>query len=108
MGTPFNFTVTEESSTGSVNTGYTGTVSFTSTDPSFSPIPNYTFTPTDAGVHVFSGTMNTIGSQTITATDTVSTSLSNTSGPIEVNAVERTLSSAPRRSRLSTARSRSR
>jgi hypothetical protein len=36
---------------------------------------NYTFTSTDAGVHSFSGTLRTAGSQSITATDTATSSI---------------------------------
>ena len=53
-------------------TGYSGTVAFTSTDPSPTVLPaNYTFTSTDQGVHTFSGgvTLFTAGSRTLTAQD---------------------------------------
>src|SRR5205085_8665976 len=50
---------------------YVGTVSFTSTDPSFAGAPiSYTFTAGDAGVHTFSGlSLSSVGTQSITATD---------------------------------------
>ena len=83
-GVPFQFTVTAEDSAGNVNTTYSGTVTFTSSDPNFTPIPNTTLS---GGTGHFSATLGTVGCQTITAADTVNTNLKNVSGPIEVNAV---------------------
>jgi hypothetical protein len=62
---------------GNTVTGYTGTVHFTSSDGQAVLPANYTFTATDAGVHTFSGgvTLKTVGSQTVTVTDTLTTSL---------------------------------
>src|SRR5205807_3272761 len=57
-------------------TGYSGTVNLTSTDAAATLGGNFTFTTgagQDNGVHLFSATLNTAGSHTITATDTVST-----------------------------------
>ncbi len=48
-----------------------GTAHFTSSDIQAVLPANYTFTGVDAGVHVFSVTLKTAGSQSITATDTV-------------------------------------
>jgi len=56
-------------------TGYSGTVHFTSSDLLASLPPDYTFLTTDSGVHSFSVTLKTIGSQTVTATDTVTSSI---------------------------------
>ena len=47
---------------------------------------NYTFTGTDAGVHVFTVTLNTIGTQTITATDTINSTIKGTTSGITVAA----------------------
>jgi hypothetical protein len=80
-GTPFNFTVTAYTSTGSVNTGYTGTIHFTSSDPSAVLPANYTFTigvGGDNGSHNFGATLKTAGQQSITATDTVTSSIAGT------------------------------
>jgi hypothetical protein len=52
-----------------VATSYSGTITFTSSDPSAGLPPNYTFTSADAGIHSFSVLLSTLGSQTITATD---------------------------------------
>jgi hypothetical protein len=54
---------------------YTGTVQFGSSDGSATVPANYTFTTADHGLHFFQATFNTQGSQTITATDTTSASL---------------------------------
>jgi uncharacterized delta-60 repeat protein len=69
-GTAGTFTVTARNADGSTNTNYTGTVHFTSSDPHAVLPADYTFTAADQGVHTFSGTLVTAGSQSITATDT--------------------------------------
>ncbi len=74
-GATHSFTVTAYDTYGNVATGYTGTVSFESSDPqaTFSPTTSYTFTTggawADNGMHVFSGTLKTAGPQTISAND---------------------------------------
>ena len=45
---------------------------------------NYTFTVADAGTHSFSAKLQTVGNQTITATDTVTASITGTSNTIAV------------------------
>lgn len=60
---------------GSAATGYTGSVTFTSTDPAGVLPPTYTFTATDAGGHDFMVALNTAGMQTVTATDTTDSGL---------------------------------
>jgi hypothetical protein len=55
--------------------GYTGTVHFTSSDGSATLPADYTFTASDHGLHLFSVTFGTAGSQTVTATDTADSSL---------------------------------
>jgi hypothetical protein len=55
--------------------GYTGTVAFTSSDTSASLPANYTFTASDDGRHIFAVTFNTAGTQTLTATDTTTASI---------------------------------
>jgi len=68
---------------GSTNTGYLGTVRFTSSDPQAMLPADYTFTAADAGVHTFSATLKTAGSQSITTTD--GTGLNGTDTAILVN-----------------------
>jgi hypothetical protein len=68
-GTANNFTVTAEDAFGNTATGYTGTVSFSSSDAQASLPAAYTFTAGDAGVHTFSATLKTAGSQSLTASD---------------------------------------
>ncbi len=71
-GTPFNFTVTALDSSNNTFTTYAGTVHFTSTDlqavlPAKATLTN--------GTGTFAATLKTVGSQTITATDTVTVSI---------------------------------
>ncbi|HZR28650.1 MAG TPA: hypothetical protein VFA71_07705, partial [Terriglobales bacterium] len=72
-GVPFTVTVTAKDASNNTDAPYTGTVHFTATG-SFTVPPDYTFVPGDNGVHTFSNgfTLTTAGSQTVTATDTVS------------------------------------
>ena len=83
-GTAFTFTVTAKDAGNDTVTSYAGTVHFTSTDGQATLPPNSTLT---GGVGTFSATLNTAGSQTITATDTQTPSITGTSGAINVTAV---------------------
>src|SRR5207248_7118026 len=65
-------------------TGYVGTVHFTSTDASAVLPANYIFTSTDGGVHTFSATLKTSGTQSITGADTVSGSVTGSQSGILV------------------------
>jgi hypothetical protein len=80
-GTPITFTVTAEDSLNNVASGYSGTVHFTSTDAQAGLPSNITLT---GGVGTFSATLKTVGTRTITATDTVTPTIVGTSGPITV------------------------
>lgn len=74
-GLPFDVTVTALDAYNQTAPGYTGTVHFSSSDPSSAMLPaNYTFTAGDQGVHTFrnGATLVTAGTQTVTATDTES------------------------------------
>jgi hypothetical protein len=55
--------------------GYTGTVHFTSSDTKAVLPGDYTFVAGDHGSHFFTVTFNTAGPQTLTATDTVTSSI---------------------------------
>ena len=71
-GAPGGFTVTAENADGSTDTSYTATVHFTSSDGQAELPSDYTFTPADAGVHTFSATLKTAGTQSLAVTDTAS------------------------------------
>jgi hypothetical protein len=68
-GTGGNFTVTVHNADGSTDPGYTGTVHFTSSDGQAGLPADYTFTAADAGVHTFTATLKTAGTQSLTASD---------------------------------------
>jgi hypothetical protein len=59
-------------------TAYRGTIHFTSTDAAAALPADYAFTSTDAGKHTFTVTLNTVGTQSITATDKVHATLKGT------------------------------
>jgi hypothetical protein len=86
-GSPFSITVTAYGTNSVQLSGYRGTIHFTSTDSAVGVVlpANYTFTSGDAGTHTFiSGfTLETAGSQTVTATD-LSSSIHDVSGVITV------------------------
>jgi len=82
-GTAINITVTALDASNHTVTGYAGTVHFTSTDGAATLPANATLT---SGAGNFQATLKTIGPQTITATDTVSASITGTSGSITVSA----------------------
>jgi uncharacterized repeat protein (TIGR01451 family) len=76
---PFNGTLTIQSSVSPFTlTGYRGTVHFTSSDSQAVLPADYTFLSSDAGSHQFSFTLNTLGNQTITVTDTHSAGFTGT------------------------------
>ncbi len=92
-GAAGTFTVTAQDAFGNPTPGYRGTVHFTSSDAMATfangdgtPLPgnNYTFTAADNGSHVFRATLNTPGTQSITATDTVTSSITGTQSGISV------------------------
>jgi hypothetical protein len=81
-GVPFTVTVTAQDTFGNTTPLYTGTIHFATSDPSFGLLPgDYTFTGSgtgnDNGVHTFTNgvSLHTAGTQTITATDTVTASI---------------------------------
>ncbi|ADO68260.1 Ig-like domain-containing protein [Stigmatella aurantiaca] len=96
-GSPFSVTVTLRDGSGNIATGYTGTVSFGSSDGQVTLPADYTFTATDAGQKTFTGlVLRTSGPQSLTAHDTVATELTDTK-PLTVTegATTRLLLSAP-------------
>jgi len=80
-GDAFSFSVTALDSTNNVATGYTGTVHFSSSDPSAILPANSTLTN---GAGTFQATLHQLPSQTITATDTVNATITGTSNSIVV------------------------
>ena len=68
-GVPSNFTLTAIDACGNVATGYTGTVTLSSSDSKAVLASPYSFGAGDAGKHTFSVTLETAGTQSITATD---------------------------------------
>jgi hypothetical protein len=71
-GTAFSFTVTAEDPFGNTAAGYSGTVHFTSSDGSAVLPADATLTN---GTGTFSATLQTAGTQTLTATDTTTSSI---------------------------------
>ena len=82
-GTAFSFTVTAQDPFNNTVPGYAGTVHFTGTDGAALLPANATLTN---GVGSFSATLVTSGTQTLTATDTVSASITGVSNNIAVGA----------------------
>ena len=84
VGTAFNFTVTARDAANNNMTGYSGNVHFTSND-------SQAVLPADAvltnGTGTFSATMKTAGNRTITASDTVTASITGSSAGIVVSAI---------------------
>jgi alpha-tubulin suppressor-like RCC1 family protein len=86
-------TVTATDAYGNLTTGYTGTVHFTSSDASAVLPVNYTFLAGDAGVHAFTVLFGTQGTQSVTATDTVTSSITGSRTGIAISAGTLTASS---------------
>jgi YVTN family beta-propeller protein len=81
QGIPFSVTVTATDSLGDTVSTYAGTVQFTSSDPAaVLPAP----TTLTNGTGTFLVTLNTLGPETITATDTVTPSITGTTAAITV------------------------
>ena len=80
-GAPFDFTVSARDEFENLDTNYTGTVAFTSTDGS-ATLP--TADTLNSGTRIFSATLVTTGPQTITAADSATPSINGTSNTITV------------------------
>lgn len=94
-GTNFNFAVSAMDAYGNVAENYTGTVHFTSSDGAAVLPANYTFQSSDYGSRIFPVTLNTVGSQTITASDASAATITGISNNIDVLASGSTLYSQP-------------
>jgi hypothetical protein len=80
-GSAASVTVAAFDAYGNTATGYAGTVHFTSSDGAAVLPADSTLT---SGTGTFSATLETAGTQTVTATDTVSSSIAGTSGNVSV------------------------
>ncbi|MBB4096888.1 putative Ig domain-containing protein [Sphingomonas kyeonggiensis] len=100
QGAAFNtLSVTAKDAAGNNTPGYSGTVHFTSTDGAAVLPANTTLA---SGTGTFSATLNTVGAQTITATDTVTGSINGTTGTITVVSPAPTASNASANAAYST------
>ena len=79
-------TVTAQDQNGNTDQNYVGTVQFTSSDAQVVLPADYTFLSSDHGVKSFSVTLKTAGTQSITATDSVTQSITGSQTNIQVNA----------------------
>ncbi len=96
-GTASSITVTAKDAYGNVATGYTGTVGLTSTDAQAALPAAHAFAAGDAGVHLFSVTLKTAASQTVSASDGSigGTSAAVAVGPGAVSASTSTTAASP-------------
>ena len=84
-GTSFSLTVTAQKSSGATDTGYLGTIHFTSSDIQAGMPANFTFTVGDDGTHTFTVMLKTAGSQSVSATDTATPAITGTLSGISVS-----------------------
>jgi parallel beta-helix repeat protein len=85
-GSAFSITITALDSSNNIATNYTGSVHFSSSDTLASLPANYAFTTTDAGVHTFNTIiLRTAGTQTVTATDLTSSTITGKASSLPVN-----------------------
>jgi len=85
-GTAFSVTVTARDDLNIVAVGYLGTVHFKGSDAHSSVPSDYTFTAEDKGSHTFKNLVifETAGQQSVTATDTIDTSVTGSSKTLSV------------------------
>src|SRR5262249_39454327 len=81
-----SITETRREGYGNTAAGYTGIVHFTSSDAKAALPSNYTFTSADKGVHPFNATLKISGTQSITATDTTTSTITGSQSGITVSA----------------------
>lgn len=84
-GASFSLTVTAKNSSGATDTGYLGTIHFTSGDLHANLPANYAFTAADHGAHTFTVTLTTAGGQSVSAADTANSSINGTLSGINVS-----------------------
>lgn len=83
-GQTTSVTVTVTDIFGNPAQGYFGTIHFSSTDVQAGLPADYTFTAADAGTHTFATILKTAGTQTIRASDTVTTALTGVTSAVSV------------------------
>ena len=81
---PGGIRVTAVDAYGNRDWGYRGKVHFTSSDAGADLPPDYTFKAADNGTHVFIVTLSTEGTQSVTATDTATPSITGSQTGIDV------------------------
>jgi hypothetical protein len=74
-GAAHSFTVTAKDPFGNIATGYRGTVHFTSSDRLAILPSSYTFTAADNGVHTFTASLETLGVQSLSASDVLTSTI---------------------------------
>ncbi len=84
-GQSFSLTVTAKNSSGATDTGYTGTIGFSSSDVQAGLPANFKFSAANDGTYTFTVTLKTAGSQSITATDTTTAAITGTLTGINVS-----------------------
>src|SRR5204863_29099 len=84
VGIAADFAVTAHDAFGNTATGYRGTVSFTSSDNLATLLPTYSFVTGDQGVHRFTATLFTTGTQSLVGEDNAA-GLSASEGNITIN-----------------------
>ena len=94
-GTSDPLTVTAYDAYGNVATGYTGTISFKSSDAGAVLPEAFSFDSAAAGTRTFGVTFETVGNQTITAADTVNADIKGTTPSIAVRAIPQIEWSSP-------------
>jgi hypothetical protein len=89
-GAAHSVTVTAQDTFGNTIPDYLGTVHFTSSDGAAMLPADYMFTSSDAGQHTFTmmATLNTVGSQSITSTDTMRSPFTGTQSGIAVQPIQ--------------------
>ncbi len=85
-GVASNVTVAAYNQDGSLDTDYTGTITFTSSDPEAILPKDYTFVAADNGDHTFTNalTLNTVGEQSVSVADKANSSVTGTLTDITV------------------------
>ncbi len=86
-GTPGGGSITAVDAFGNVASDYRNTIHFTSSDPDAQLPADYTFTAADAGMHTFTATLTTPGTQSLTVADRANPNLHGDQTGINVTAM---------------------